>query len=217
MLAHDQLSQHRQPPRPAGAASERHGRIERSRRGEADHAGLVVHHDGERILERVPAVGQHAVGIHVHRREHRRAAHLAHAHERALEVGRVGEPVEEERVELLAIAGAGGTGVLVAVLVERAFAGGIEGEAARADLHQHVLGLQLARQGQARAHDLRRAEAQRIAHRLRLHKVGEFEIVFHVEPLPGQYNGNRRGQHEHVLVKTKRDIGHGEFLSSGDP
>ena len=25
-------------------------------------------------------------------------------------------------------------------------------------------------------------EAQRIAHRLRLHKVGEFEIVFHVEP-----------------------------------
>ena len=115
----------------------------------------------------------------------------------------------------------------------------------RADLHQHVLGLQLARQGQARAHDLRRAvlhaamrqtsrrdafrvrhealgachlvEAQRIAHRLRLHKVGEFEIVFHVEPLPGQYNGNRRGQHEHVLVKTKRDIGHGEFLSSGDP
>ena len=190
-------------------------------------------------------VGQHAVGIHVHRREHRRAAHLAHAHERALEVGWVGEPVEEERVELLAIAGAGGTGVLVAVLVERAFAGGIEGEAARADLHQHVLGLQLARQGQARAHDLRRAvlhaamrqtsrrdafrvrhealgachlvEAQRIAHRLRLHKVGEFEIVFHVEPLPGQYNGNRRGQHEHVLVKTKRDIGHGEFLSSGDP
>ena len=108
-----------------------------------------------------------------------------------------------------------------------------------------MLGLQLARQGQARAHDLRRAvfhaamrqtsrrdafrvrhealgachlvEAQRIAHRLRLHKVGKFEIVFHVEPLPGQYNGNRRGQHEHVLVKTKRDIGHGEFLSSGDP
>ena len=112
-------------------------------RAKACHTRLELGHHIERLIEAVAAVCQHAVDAHVHGSEHGQAADLAQTHKRALQVAWAGEPVQEKAVKGKPLEGARRASVLVAVLVERRFAGRIERQTARLKLDQHMLGAQL--------------------------------------------------------------------------
>ena len=157
---------------------------------------------------------------------------LAHAHKRALQIARIGKPVQEERVKLHALARTRRARILVTVFVERSFAGRVKRQPARADFHQHMLRTQLVRRikrglrklGHAVGHAIRfgdqalragnQVQAQRIFNGFRLHKRSVLDVACLRETLAGKHGCNRAGKHQHIAVKPQLNIRHGNILST---
>ncbi len=212
---------------------------------EAGDVGLEVGHDRKRLGEGEMPAGERAILGDVNRRDNGTSADLADSHERAFQVARVAKAVEEERVVGLACGfdGAGGAGVLVAVLVQRRLAGSVERQRAGAHFHDGVLGAQAVDGGKRGAGKLfgavghaamrqagrrdaggfgdkavragREVQAQGVAHDLGLHERDVFDVSGVREALAGEHGGDGAGQDEHIAVESQLDIGHERFLSTG--
>ena len=138
---------------------------------------------------------------------------------------------------MLAFEQARGTGILVAVLIERRLARRIKRQAARPDFHKNMLRLQRPQNFERGAghvmgaifhSDLRHSsrrdsrgarhetlgsghglQAHRLLNRIGLEDGHQLEVAIDVDALARERSGDRGGNDEHIFVEAKGNVGHG--------